>query len=328
MAGEASFSRTYLALLSTTLDAYLDSGKFTDNIFDATPTLDAFKDKSRTINGGYEITVGIMHETNSTAGSYSGYEQLDVTPQEGATRAFYDPKQYSSSISISGDETTANAGDAEVIDLLNFKTMQAEMSLANVLSQGVHSDGTGNSSKDLTGIAAMIDQTPATTVYAQINPANNSAWQNQAATSVGATATNWVSNNRTQYNSASQGKGTMSGQPDLGITTQTVHEAIEALTVPMLRYTGQTTGNAVNLGVEDIRYKRMRIVWDADCASGVFYGLTMAHAELVMYRGRDIRSAGTLQKPVNQDALVTQVLFKGNLVTNARMKHYVLAGLT
>jgi hypothetical protein len=330
MAGEASITRVYEGLLTTTLDNYMESGKLFDNIADATPLLAWLMsgDRVKTVTGGDFLSTGMMHELNTTAKSYSGYEQLDVTPQEGMTRAFLDPKQYSGTVSISGDETTANAGEAEVLDLLQAKTMQTEISLADQLSQGAWSDGTGNSSKDLTGLQAMIDPTPATGTYANINAANNTAWRNQFAATVGAAATNLLSTLRTEYNDCSQGKGAMSTRPDKIFTTQTVHEALEAVLFPMFQFTGSAGESGANAGVTNLAYKAADVDWDADCPSGNLYILDSAHLWLACYRGRKLESAGPLQRPGNQDALLTQILFKGNLVTPARKKLGGMSGIT
>ena len=330
MAGEATISRTYEAFLATTLDQYLESNKMFDNIADATPGLRWYMTGNRlkVVTGGDFLSVGIMHELNTTAGSYSGYEQLDVTPQEGMTRAFLDPKQYSATISISGDEMTGNMGEAELVDLLMAKTDQAEVSLADQLSQGVFSDGTGNSSKDITGLIAMVDPSPATGTYANINAANNAAWRNNAASSVGSAATNLLSNLRTQYNNCSQGKGAMGTRPDYIVTTQTVHEALEAILFPMFQFTGSQGESGANAGVTELAYKAATVEWDADCDSGNLYILDSAHTWMAVYRGRNMESAGPLQRPVNQDALITQVLWKGNIITPARKKLAVLDGIT
>ena len=330
MAGEAVLSRTIQSLLATTTDAYLESGKLYDNVFDATPFWAWMNGGNRIkrVRSGYELTTGVLAESNSTAGSYAGYETLDTTPQEGMTRTYLDPKQYSVSISISGDELTANAGEAEILDLWNAKIEQGELSIANKLSEGAFSDGTGNSSKDLTGLQAMVDSTPTASTYAGINRANATWWRNQAATSVGAAATNLISNLRTQYNNCAQGKGVMSTRPDAIFTTQTVHEALEAILFPMFQFAGGSGESGANAGVTDLYYKAAEVIWDADVPSGELYLLDSRCIWLAVFPGRDLMSREEMQKPVNQDALVTQVLFKGNLMTPAVKKLGVMTGIT
>lgn len=331
MAGEAALSRTIQALLTTTLDAYLESGKLYDNVFNATPFLSWLQSGNRikTVAGGYELTTAVLSESNSTAKSYSGYEALDVTAQEGMTRTYLDPKQYSVHISISGDEATDNRGEAAILDLWQAKTTQGELSISDKLSDGAFSDGTGNSGKDLTGLQAMVDTTPTASTYAGINRANASWWRNQANASVGAAATELISNLRTYYNNCAQGKGVMSSRPDAIFTTQTVHEALEALLFPMFQFTGSgRSEQSANAGVTNLYYKAAEVMWDAGCPSGYLYILDSSCIWLAVYRGRDLKSKEEVQKPFNQDALGCQILFKGNLVTPCDKKLGVLAAIT
>jgi len=244
------------------------------------------------------------------------------------TRTYLDPKQYSVSLSISGDELTANAGEAEILDLWNAKIEQGELSLVDQLSVGAFSDGTGNTSKDLTGLQAMVDTTPTASTYAGINRANATWWRNGANASVGAAATNLLSNLRTYYNDAAQGKGAMSARPDFIVTTQTVHEALEAILFPMFQFTGSSGESGANAGVSNLFYKAAKVEWDTDTPSGYLYILNSRYVWLAVYPGRDLKSREEMQKPVNQDAIVCQVLFKGNLVCPAVKKTSVLAGIT
>ena len=50
MAGESTLSLTYKDLLTSTLFGYLDSGKFTDNISDITPTWGWLMDEAENVS--------------------------------------------------------------------------------------------------------------------------------------------------------------------------------------------------------------------------------------------------------------------------------------
>jgi hypothetical protein len=334
MAGEASLTDTYQALLSTTQRNYLEAGKMFDNIHESTDELDWMMSGNRfkVVQGGERLSVGIVHEKNSTAKSYAGSEPLDVTPQEGMTRAFVNPKQYSVSVAITGDELTANRGEEAVVNLLMEKQGQAENGLADQLSTGVHGDGTGNDSKDLDGLLAAVSTSPTTGTYASINRANNTAYRNNAIGSVGDPSTNLLTNMRTGYNDAAQGKGTMSSEPDFILTDQDTFEAYEALVTPTLRFDGATGqgGASANLGTSSkgLWFKNANVRWSTYVTDGYMYILNSNHIWMVAYAGRDIKPSGPLQKPGDQDILVNQIFFKGNIVTNAPGKHTVLSGIS
>ena len=77
----------YDSLLSTTLAAMRDS--MVDNIFKSNSFLAALKlyGGIEYQDGGERIGQPLMYEVNGTVKSYSGFETLDVTPQDGMTTA-------------------------------------------------------------------------------------------------------------------------------------------------------------------------------------------------------------------------------------------------
>ncbi len=90
---------TYDALLSSTLtkyvQRYLEDVIFKDLVFFYCLTNKnqkgfkansrGVKSNKRVLDGGESITFPIMYEANSTVGSYSGYDLIDTTPQDGQT---------------------------------------------------------------------------------------------------------------------------------------------------------------------------------------------------------------------------------------------------
>jgi len=329
MAGETSLTLSYATLLSTTLMKVLDSGAMHDNIFSNDVLLQWMRegDRVKTVDGGERIRLGIMHEKNSTAGWYADYQQLDVSPQEGYTTAFFAWKQSATSISVSGKELRSNKGPSRLADIQKEKINQASMSLTDLIATGLYSDGTGSSSKQLTGLEAMIETTPGTVSYASV-PTGNTAWRNQVQSSVGAAASNLLPKLRTAWNSCTQGKGGVNSSPDMLVTTQTVYEALEALLFPAVRYESNPKGGA-DAGISTLKFKGAEVVWDAYCTSGMLYLLNSNHLCLFVHGDANFAMAdGGFQKPINQDALVTQVLFQGNLATDNRRKQGKLQGIT
>lgn len=335
MAGESILNSaatdTYKSLLTTTLMRVLESGAVADNVFNNDVLLQFLRDKGRikVVDGGERLRVGIMHEKNTTAGWYSDYEALNVTPSEGFTTAFYNWKQGSTSVSVSGKELRSNKGPSRLSSLQEEKITQAVLSLADLVATGAYSDGTGTAGKQLTGLEAMIETTPGTTAYASI-PTTNTAWRNQVQTSVGSAATNLLPKMRTLWNSCSQGKGGAKSSPTGIFTTQTVHEALESLIFTNIRYarTG-TEASGHDAGVGKLMFKGAVVEWDAYVPSGTLYMINTNFMYLFVHSDANFAMAdGGFQKPINQDALVTQILVQGNLATNNRRKNGKLTGIT
>jgi hypothetical protein len=263
--------------------------------------------------GGESIVEHLLYGTNSTVKSYAGAETLDTTLQEGMTIARYNWKQYAASIFITGLEKRSNAGEAQMINLLSAKTKQAEMSLKARMSVDAFGDGTGNGSKNLTGLAALVS---ATSTVGGLNPTTYSWWAaNVTATS--SFAAGGIDKMRTAFNNVSFGND----KPDAIFTTQTIFEYYEKALQPQERFASNTVADA---GFLNLTFKGVPIMFDRDCTSGLMYMLNSKNLAFVVHKDADF-STGPFQTPENQDVSTAMILFQGNLTTNQRRK---LASIT
>lgn len=321
MAGNANFD----TLATTTLVKYADK-TLIDNIFQSNALfyLMAGTEKVRNaggrgykeLDGGLKIVEPLLYATNSTAGSYSGYDVLDTDPQEGMTNAEFDWKQYSVSVSISGAEKRKNSGETAVLNLLEGKIMQAEMSLIETLNGDLFTDGTGNSSKDLTGLVLAVDSAG---TYGNIVRTTETWWSAQETAVTGPLTIDVM---RTKYNDCSNGYN--KDHPELIVTDQDEYEAYEAKLQPDMRFADNKLGDA---GFENLKFKGAQIVFDEQCNAGVMYFLNMKYLGLRVHK--DARFSVTdEQRPVDQDAFVKQILFMGNLVSSNCRRQGKLTGLT
>lgn len=313
-------------LLSTTLKNYQKT--LTDNIHKSNAVFYQLKSNNgfREEDGGERIVEPLMYGKNGTARSYDGYEALDTTPQTGIDSAEFNWKQNSVSISISGKEEAQNAGSSRIINLLESKTTQAEMSLTEELSRQLFSDGTGNGSKDLTGLSALVS--PSGT-YGGINSATYTWWAAGAETTAEALG---LAKMRTAYNASSIGG---KDAPTLIVTTQTLFESYEALFTNVAISGGGTSFSTptegqkkmADGGFQTLQFKGVPIVWDEQCQSGVVYFLNAKHMKLVMHSKRNFKTTDFV-KPENQDARVAQILVMGNVTCNRRKSFYKLSAKT
>lgn len=304
--GNANFD----AIATATLVKYA-SDNLEDNIFQSEALFYLLagseslrKEGSKTykaLDGGLKIVEPLLYGTNSTAGSYSGYDELDTAPQEGMTNAEFEWKQYSVSVSISGKEKKQNTGETAILNLLEGKIMQAEMSLIEAMDGDLFTDGTGNSSKDITGLVLAVDSAG---TYGNIVRSANS-WWSAKETAVSGPLT--IDNMRSQYNTCS--KGYKSAHPDLIVTDQDEYEAYEGKLQPDMRFADNKLADA---GFENLAFKGAKIVFDEQCNAGVMYYLNTAVMGLRVHKDAKF-SVTEEQKPVDQDAFVKQILWMGNL---------------
>lgn len=172
------------------------TGSLADNVSTNTALLLRLKKRGnvKTFSGGNVILqeLAYLDSTTRNAGSYSGYDVIDITPNSPISAAQFDIKQYAAAVSVSGLEMLQNAGKERVIDLVEGRIMVAEANLMDRISAGIYSNGTGNGGKDLTGLQSAISVTPTSGTYGNIARATWAFWRNQAfgaVTNGGAAAT-------------------------------------------------------------------------------------------------------------------------------------------
>src|SRR5687767_7293339 len=105
--------------------------------------------KSRvTLDGGTVVRRPLVFAFNDTVSTYSGYDVIDTTPQEGLGWAEYEWKQHAGSVVISGEEVHKNAGAAQLINLLEAKIEQLRFSVVDDLNAMLWATSVGNGGKD------------------------------------------------------------------------------------------------------------------------------------------------------------------------------------
>lgn len=274
MAGNANFN----AILSTTLQNYQPT--LVDNIFKDLVLLNHMNSKGRVQmeEGGTSIVEPLMYAVNGTASSYSGYDAIDLTPQDGISAANYQWKQMAASIAISGIEEAQNRGTEAIIKLLNAKIMQAEMSVKSDLNTQLFGSGTGNGSKDFNGLGNIVG-TQNNTVGG-ISSTSNTWWNPTQATTMGATLS--LANMGNVYNNASKGNDT----PDLIITNEDLFSKYESLLTTNVRYQDVEKANA---GFQNLMFKQTPVVFDlalsADTTDAPMYFLNTKYLKLVGMNG-------------------------------------------
>jgi hypothetical protein len=311
-AGNSNFD----ALLSTTLANYRD--QLTDNVFTARPLTYFLMDKGRIrmLDGGTKIVEPLIYGQNSTVSSYSGYDTISLTAQAGISAAEYDWKQYAASIAISGIEEAKNNGEAEIINLLEAKIMQAEESMREGFNQMFFGDGTGNSGKNWNGLGNLVESGN-TVGGIDSSDALNDWWRSYEENTAGALT---LAQMATAYNSVSVGND----HPDMVLTTQTLFEKYEALLQPQLRYTDTKTADA---GFQNLLFKAAPVVYDVHCPAGTMFFLNSKYITLVGHSGKWFQQTEFV-RPENLDARYALIMCYGNLTVRNREKQGKLTGKT
>lgn len=295
------------ALLATTLDFY--KPKMEDNIHLANPFFYWLtrNDKKRKEDGGANIVVPVMYGKNTTVKSYGGYDNIDITPQDGMTAAIFPWKQVAGSISISRIEERKNSGKSQIMSLLKSKIMQAENSMTEELNRQAFLDGTGGGGKDIYGLNLLVEDGAVwLSSVAGIDRTVETWWRNQWASMTGSSFnTNGLAAMRTMYNNCSKGNQ----HPDLILTGQTVFEYYEKILAANERFIDTRSGDA---GFQNLLFKASVIMYDSYCPVQTMFFLNSDFIEWVVDSQTDFITT-EFKSAVNQDSRVAQILVYANL---------------
>lgn len=301
-------------LLTTTLSTTIAQTPV-DQVFKKKPFLEKMMKKAVRKDGGASILIPVMYAKNNTAQSYSGYDTLDTTPQDGFTSTQAKWKNVAVSIAISGEEERQNSGASKIVSLLDIKRSQAEESLKDLVVTQMFAAATG--SKDIQGIPTLID---ATSTIQDVNSTNNSWWQ-ATVTSSGSFATQGLSDMRTTESTLSEFKP--SSMLDIGLTTKTILNYYEAALFPGTRYTPASTVDGSFTGLQ---FRGLTLFSDPEATSGVIYMFSTDDLFFVINSNADF-TATPFVKPAAQDARVAQIIFMAQLVSRARRKTGKITGI-
>lgn len=320
-------------IISTTIESR--SGTLADNVTKNHALLSKLKARGnvKTVSGGENILQEIMYNDPNTAnaGSYSGYDVIDITPNSPISAAMYDLKQYAGAISISGLEQLKNAGKERIIDLLEGRVQIAEAQLLDKISAGIYSDGTGNSGKDITGLKAAVSAAPATGTYGGINRATWSFWRNvafDATTDGGAAASS--ANIQSYMNRVAIQLVRGTDRPDIIVAGNNYYRYYLESLQAIQRVTSETSAAA---GFTSIKYLGAGLNCDVFLDGGIggqidpntMYFLNSKYIFFRPHRDRNFVAIGGDRQSVNQDAVVRLIGWAGNLTCGGAQFNGILS---
>lgn len=97
--------------------------------------------------------------------SFLGFDQLPTSFTDTRVLMKYNPKFVTANVALAVTDIMANDTNAKVIDLTKAEMQSRAQDLADGLGTMLWSDGTGNNSKDVLGLAAIVDDgTTVTTI--------------------------------------------------------------------------------------------------------------------------------------------------------------------
>lgn len=298
-------------ILATTIESR--TRKIADNVTKNNAILSKLemKGKIKPFSGGYKILQELSFAENTNAGWYSGYDILPVGVSDVISAAEFNIKQAAVPVIISGLEMLQNAGKERMIDLMDSRLSVAESTLANLISGGLYSDGTGAGGKEIDGLDAAIPLDPTTGTYGGIDRATWTFWRSQiqdvAALDPTAIQGEW----NELWASLQRGMD----RPDLIMCDNSVWAAYTASLQAQQRFTSPEVGQ---LGFLSLKFMDADVVLDGGiggfCPAGTAFFL---NTDYLHYRPHSARNMVPLSPnrryATNQDAEVQILAWAGNL---------------
>lgn len=294
------------------------------------------RDKSKNWSGGYQLNIPVNMTSYTALGSFSGYDTLATAQQSTRQNATFNPSEEYVLVTVSGIQKAMNKGPEAAVDLIAAEMSQRAKDLQDEMGSQLYKDGTGNSSKDILGLGAAVDDATNITTYGGLSRSTYANWKATYSTQSGAIA---LSDLASDFDAAAVG----SDMPTLIATTPAVFSLIEALYTPTTSH--QFSQNdfrltadglvkvggpvAANQGFRALTFRGIPIVADEKCPSGKIF--TLNENSFSMYKvSYDSEFATGVKdgfqwtgwkKPVNQNAIVGYMMWAGQLVCDSPRKN-------
>lgn len=348
MAIPSSLTLNYDALLSSTLFNY--QTEWEDNISTANALFHMiFRKEEEGYEGedslGQRIQIQLMYELG-TADTHSGYDTLATSPMDGATSAFWDWRQMSIPISISRIEERQNSGEAQMINLLKGKVKQGTLgsqeffSRAFLQGQGTNDPTTAgqietarvspnNGSLFIDPLPLLVKKDPTTsTVVGNINQSTSSWWRNQVQDIGGTNFASQLRKLRKLNNNCSKGPG---GMPNLHLVDQNVYEWYETALASQHRY---VQFKRADIPFDNLDFRGHPVAWDEFVPNatdrvvalvdtkGSWYMVNTKFWKIKYDKQTNFMNT-PFERPTNQDAKVSYIMWYGASCVSNRRKHGV-----
>jgi len=301
-----------------------------ENFYVGNPLFMRLKDKRKSWSSGWQMKIPTEIAGRTQLGSYSGADQFGTAQEDVRQQFTINPSQYYANLTITGIQRAANRGKEAIVDLLTAEFQSVGRALNDRFGTDLYLDGTGNGGKNITGLVAQIDDGTNVVVFQGLSRTTYPTLKSTYNVQVGALGLDDLA---TDFDGAQIGYD----QPTLGVTTSAVFSIYEALLTQNSRYTmpmapqrfsltaaGMVSGTGVNgnAGFTGLMFRGMPIIIDDKCTAGNLYMINENYLSLYEMPVAPDFVTGTHEgfgwtgwkKSINQDVIVSQLLWYGQLI--------------
>lgn len=315
MANELFIPSALDATLATSIADY--SKTITDNVYNSNVLLRLLKPRKRMVDGGVSVVYPLIKADQNAGGFYLGNAALNTVQTDQEHLVEYRWQNAFEPIQLSRDEERINSGDShKIIDLVGEKIERSELAIQKRLEQAMSTPVAG--ANNLIDLETLVATGTLGTVAGGTDP----FWQSTVTASGSFAAQGLTDVTTATYAVASAAD---EDRPNLYFTNKTNFQRFEATRLPLERI--QNGNLTYNAGAVNLTFKGIPVTYGNFVASGLWFGLNLNYIDLVVDTETDFVLTPFVM-PVNQTAKVAFILWRGNLCTNNRRRHFKLTGIT
>lgn len=316
MANEYSIPTTLdTAVLNTTLADY--EKVLHDNVYNNNVLLNLLNQYKKSVDGGNSIVKILMTQKQNAGGFYLGADVLNNTQGNFMNQVEYRWQNAYEPLQLTRDEERQNSGEShKLLSLVATKTTSAEKAIADRMEQAL--------STPISGANYLVDfETLVNTgTLGTQSGSTLTAWQS-TVTASGSFATQGLSDLTTATYAVSASANV--DNPTHYLTNKTIFQKFEQTRLPLERI---TNGNlSANAGFTTLTFKGKPFMYGNYIGSGLIFGLNMNYIDFVVDSATDFITT-PFKEPVNQTVKVAYILWRGQLTTNNRRRHFKLTSIT
>jgi hypothetical protein len=304
-------------VLSTSLADY--QKRLVDNVYNNVVIFKLCNEagNKKTINGGTSIVETLIRDKQDAGGFYLGADVLNNTQVNTTTLLEYKWQNVYEPIVINRDEERQNSGDMhKIIDLVGTKIQLSERAIQDRMDNALSTPiGAANNLIDL---ETLVN----TGTLGSLAGATYTFWQS-TVTASGAFATQGLTD-MTTANYVVSSSATVDN-PTHFLTTKTIFQKYEQTRLPLERISNGVM--SANAGFTNLTFKGKPVIYGNYIASGLLFGLNINYIYLAVDSETDMITTPFIS-PTNQTIKVAYILWRGNLLTNNRRRHFKLTGIS
>lgn len=272
-------------------------------------------------DGGNLIVEPLITGGLANGQSYSKYDAISYDQTMPVTAAQYSIKNLVVPIIVSKDEENQVRGDNALTTFMNAKMQIAQLTFEDLFAKQLYGDGTGNSAKDIDGLAAALSTS---STYGGIAVADFSNWAAKIVTGATAGTAEPLAIPRliSVWTQAIKGND----HPDLILAGRKTYSAYWDLTQGIIKSRTSAVQKMADLGFETLEWHGVPVVYDpyADTATATQFADSMTMLNTKYLKLRPTLSGHFETTPWRQAdtmiAMKSELLWSGNLTCSNRQR--------